>query len=340
MAWPGVEIRTRDVEHFLPNGLAFVDVLPTPDGAYSLGATFLPARDRGSDDEFRDVVLVGRKTPEVILLHHLPSTRHQLLYGDADDRWVVWVEASVQPNFEDWQIYAFDRQSRALRLVASAAQGPDGKPVPTPNVQPKVDHGQAVWSSGTVGSPLGTHVDSFIADLTTGDVRVLAQESLGAAIAWPVAIVGRHSSAAVLGTRLVAINLATGAETDLHIENATYYAVTPNAVAWIDDSFQFIQIRELQSTSVRVVVDYRSQGQTGPRLQFLSMSERLLAWGQSGGAWAYDRKRNLVVRLATVEPFSFVYLKGTALEWLEGEKAGAPGPLTDLRMLETTSFPE
>jgi hypothetical protein len=151
--------------------LAFVDVAPTPDAKYSLGATFVP-HDRG-DDEFLDVVLVDRSTHEPVVLRHLPSPRHQVLYGDADDRWVVWVEASLQPNFEDWEIHAYDRQSRTTKFVASAARGPGGKPVLTPNVQPKVDHGMVVWSAGTAAEPLGSQADSFIANLATGEKRVL-----------------------------------------------------------------------------------------------------------------------------------------------------------------------
>jgi len=336
-AWPGVKVRTLDVWHFLAGGLGFVDVVPTPDGKYSLGATFVP-HDHG-DDEFRDVVLANRATHELVLLRHLPSPRHQVLYGDADDRWVVWVEASLQPNFEDWQLYAYDRQTRAVKLVASAAHAPDDRPVPTPNVQPRVDHGMAVWSAGTAEAPLGSHADTFIANLDAGTVRVLAPESLGAVIAWPTVIVARHVASAVSGTRLVADDLATAAETDLGIEGAGYYAIDGSSLAWIDDSLRAVLLRDLATGRDRVVVDYRSLGQTAPHLQFVYLSDRLVAWGQSGGAWTYDRKLETLVRLASVEPFTYVYLNGVALEWLDGRRPGEPRTATVLRMLETTSLP-
>jgi hypothetical protein len=336
-AWPGVKVKTLDIWRFLPGGLAFVDVAPTSDGKYSLGATFLP-HDRG-DDEFRDVVLVDRETHELVMLRHLPSTRHQVVYGDADDRWVVWVEASLQPNFEDWQLYAYDRQTHAVKEIAKAARGADGRPVPTPNVQPKVDHGMVVWSAGTAEAPVGSHADSFIADLASGTVRVLVPESLGAVIEWPTVIVARHFPSAVSGTRLVAHDLGTGTETDVGIEGAAYYAVGGGSLAWIDDTLGAVSVRDLATGRDRVIVDYRSVGQAGAHLQFVSLSDRLVAWGQSGGAWAYDRKRETLVRLATVEPFTYVYLNGAALEWLDGRRPGDPRTATVLRMLDAMSLP-
>jgi hypothetical protein len=142
-----------------------------------------------------------------------------------------------------------------------------------------------------------------------------------------------------LATRLVALNLDTGVETDLGIEGASYFAATGTELAWIDASFQAISLRDLGTGRDQGIVDYRAQGQAGPHLQFLSLSERLITWGQTGGAWAYDRKLDILVRLASAEPFTYVYLKGGGLDWLDGRGPGEPRTKSVLRLLETSSLP-
>jgi len=347
-AWPGVEPRSFRPHSVIP-GLEFAYAGTTPDAAYHIGATLRGADGSGQPSRYQDVVLIDAVTQAVTVLHHLPTERHQLSFADADDRWVVWVEASSQPNFEDWTLYAYDRQSRQLSKVASAATAADGRPVPTPYVQPKVDRGRVVWSAGTADEPVGTSADSFIVDLATGQVRVLASRSIGARISWPRALVARPAADAPRSIRLFAIDLESGAETDLKVEDATYVAINGAALAWIDKSSSAVFVRDLVTGEQRPLVDYRNprDQNDAPYLQFLSISERLVTWEQrprgshgSGGARAYDRKLDVVVHLSESLVIGYVLLKGSAVGWWDGRSSNDQ-PMSDveIRFLNTKDLP-
>jgi hypothetical protein len=206
-----------------------------------------------------------------------------------------------------------------------------------------------VWSAGTAEQPLGDHVDSFIADLASGNVGVLAHEAVGANIAWPIAVVGRRPVApGGGGARLVSINLESGTETDLGIDDAAYVAVAGDTVAWIDSTLRAVLVQHLLTGARRTIVDYRSPDpRAGPRLQFLSLSDRLVTWDQrptgsftAAGPRAYDRKLDIVVDLADCLAIGTSYLKGRTLDWFDGHCTDdQPRTRTITRTLDMRDLP-
>lgn len=349
VAWPNVHPRSVATWKVLPGDLAFLELAPTPDGKYRIGFTMLPFEVTGQADERRDVVLLEDGTNAITVLHRFQSPLHQMLFADADDRWVVWSEGSLQPSFEDWTIFAYDRVNAKLARVAAAATGSDGRAVPGHTfVQPKVDRGRLVWSAATAQVPLGEHVDSFIADLAAGTTKILTHDAVSAGIAWPIAVVGHRPADATHAARFASIDLETGAETDLGIDDASYVAVSGHSVSWIDATLRAVFLANLQTGEKRTLVDYRSPDpHDGPRLQFLSLSDRLVTWDQrptgsvpAAGARAYDRKLDILVDLSDCHVTGASYLKGSTLDWFDGHCTNdQPRTATITRTVDTSGLP-
>ena len=102
--------------HFLFAGAA------TSDGDWLIGAS--------QPKEFRvevpvtwgrsDAVLVRVSDGSVREMAKLTSPMSQLLFAASDGPWVVWMEASDEPNFSDWRIRDYNLDTGATTELAHA----------------------------------------------------------------------------------------------------------------------------------------------------------------------------------------------------------------------------
>lgn len=311
-AWPTVRPLSIDLWH-LPGGLGFVPIVATRDGKYLVGSTIRPSTQEDARVAF---VLLDPISQTVTEIKRFPNPVFQATYADADERWVVWVEASQQPNFDDWSMYAYDRTNGSVKTLTRAALAPNGQPISGPMVVPRIDHGIVVWSAGTKDAPLGTHADTYSADLRTGAIRTIAQDAIGPSISWPFLVYSQRAAASDPNLQLMTLDLQAGRRWEVTgVISATYYAVNGDSLVWIDQHNAALRLRTLTGSQDEVLVDFSPLGQGGGFVQFPSISERVVAWSQKGGAWAYDRKLKVRLQLAAEEPLGYATVNGVGLDW-------------------------
>jgi hypothetical protein len=310
-AWPGVRTTAVDLWNFA-GGTAFVPVIPTRDGMYLFGAIIHPTDQQ---DSSVSAELLDPITQQLTLVKRFPSPQHQVIAADADNVWVVWSEASLQPNFEDWTLYAYNRVTRAVKAFAKAATA-GGKPVPGPLVQPHVDHDLVVWSAVTAAEPVGSHVDAFEYDLRQGTTALVAHDAIGPAISWPIVVFNQHGSGTgAPPAQLMSLDVTNGTRSEIAgVTNATYFSIVGDTVVWIDEGNKSVRMRTLNDSHDLTLVSF--EGGISPGfVQFPSLNERIVAWGQTGGAWAYDRKLRVRVRLAAADPIGTAIVNGRGMYW-------------------------
>jgi hypothetical protein len=311
-AWPRVNF--MQIPATLADGRELVPLQVTSSPEWlvaSVGRT-------GSGDPTTDaMVLYNTSTRAVEQMRATSSPKDSALYADADDRWVTWIEAS-DSEFADWHLYAYDRTAKTSRLVAKAPLLPDGKPPSTINVQPKIGAGYVAWSNGTTETPVGHHVDSWIARLDgTEPPRLLAKDAALPVISWPQIAYVQHSGAlypdGVL--QLMRSDLTTS-KTDPYpgVVSPKYWTIHGSRLAWIDKAGKVLRLRQQLDGADDVLMDVSSDITNS--LQWPTMTDQLLAWSASGGDFVFDLRHRTLVRLNSHTLFGFVYVGGDSLGWL------------------------
>jgi hypothetical protein len=336
-AWPGVQPISLDLWH-LAGGLAFVPIVATRDGKFLIGSTI---RQSAADQERQAFVLMDPASGAITQIKQFSNPAFQATYADADDQWVVWVEASEQPNFDDWSMYSYNRSSRAVKVIARALIGQNGRPISGPTVIPRIDRGTVVWPAVPTRVPLGTHADVFSADLGTGVIRTIALDAVGPAISWPVVVYSQHvSDPDPNKLQVMAFNLQTGRRWAVTgVTSATYYAVNGDVLVWIDRNNAAVRLRNLDGTQDEVLIDFSPLGQGAGFVQFPSINERLVVWSQTGGAWAYDRKLKVRLQLASDDPLGYATVNGLGLNWFSVEPNAAQEINHNLKYLLVSQLP-
>lgn len=322
VAWPQARITTIDPH--LPGGMLLGEVSATSDGRV-FGFTFKPlaVTPEGEIEPTGDVVLLDPVQGRLEPVGGFPGKNYQVLFGDADQRWVTWTEATSQPSFEDWILYVHDRQSGRTRTVA-AAPVVDGHVVPTPYVEPRTDHELLIWSAGVSRAPLGMHIDCFLAP-AAGDqpLQVLAADCFHPVISWPYVVYGQHVGPLPGGyVELTAMDLRTREHHPIGgVRNSRYYALDGTTLVYETEGNKTIHLVDILSQADQTLMDV-SDRQNG-FIQFPAITGRLVIWDEREAAWAFDRKRGRLVRLEAASGFIPVYLRGRTLVWAAYTKPGS-----------------
>lgn len=289
-AWPGV--RTRSF-----NPKTFIEIAATPDGSLALGDAI-----DGSTGIRLGPATLDRSTGKIAVLRRFSNPAFQVVSIGADDNWIVWAEGSLEPNFADWTIYSYGRRSHQIRTLATA---PPSHPN-TPLVTICISRGVVVWSAVEAPDQV-FHVYAINADATGR--RVVASDAQGPQIAWPWVAYSIKPTSAGSASVLVRRNLSTN---DVqHIAgptNASYFAYDGTSLAWISSDMRDIYLDAPLDSAPRLLY-------SGRYLQFVSLSARLVGWGEDKGALVYDRKLRTVVQLSNLYDF-YPVLSGGALDWL------------------------
>jgi len=337
VAWGAAQPQV--LRELIAPGRHFVfDDAGTPDGQWLIG---IDQPNGFPDDRSRPsyAVLYGVGTGEVRRMAELASGASQILWAGADDRWVVWSEADDQPNFYDWRIRAYDRQTRAVREVARATTV-GGRPVPGPEVDPSVSNGLALWGQAMgAGVQPGqlAHMAVRQADLASGAVSTLATSAGWPSISWPWAswLVSTGD-----GTGYVHVtNLVTGQEARvdqvpptfiLHGASAAFNDPQSLSVWLIDDLARGVDASEI------------ARGADGTdHLEWITLNDRIVAWSQTSTTEVYDRAERRLVLAPISTGRSAVYVCGPLMVWAETDP-GTPisqGWPDRLLVLDTSTLP-
>jgi hypothetical protein len=92
--------------------------------------------------------------------------------GASGGRWLVWEETVSLENLDNFTVYAWDSATGRLHTIGHSLDGPGRVPWPSPWHPPAVSGDYAAWAQGY--GP-GGEVEIRLADLATGQVRVIRQ---------------------------------------------------------------------------------------------------------------------------------------------------------------------
>lgn len=317
-AWGNVAI------HRLPTAIDSQHVFvfenaATPDGAWLLGAVE-PRNFIDNTTERSVVALYNVATRQLVRIHPLLSPQSQIISASVDDSWVVWSEADDQPNFFDWTMFAYNRRTGAVRQLAQAVTD-GGNPVPGPAPMPTVDQGRVVWGQaiGTVSQATIDNAVVRMEDLTTGQVTTLATAAGSPAYQWPWVIWGQVTGGSGGFENLK--NVQTGQETRLHVQAASL-ALSGKSLAYNDSgSLSGYLIDDFTSdpTQTKLLLAFRAD--SGRHVEFLTMSDRLVAWREDGGVEVWDRTQQAFVQLPISNGASDSWVQGHLLVWFDPEPA-------------------
>jgi hypothetical protein len=286
--------------------VSWIEVSIAPDGSVAFGEALGP---NPPHVELGPAIL-DRGTGLISIIRPFTKPNAQVLWIVGDDTWVVWVEGSLQPTFADWVLYSYNRQSRQIRVLAAAQ-----KPYPnTPLVIPSMSNGVVVWSAIEATDGI-ERVYSAKADGT--DLRVIRVNAVGPQIAWPWVVYDSAPSGSSSHETLFRQNLVTGETSAVTGPvDVSYYAYDGEALAWISGDTDGVYLQAPITAAPRQLF-------AGAHLQFVSLDQRLVGWGQIQGAMAFDRKLGVVVQLSGLGEY-YPAISAQAFDWLYQPNPATP----------------
>jgi len=302
-AWPNLKPRSVDAT-------AWVEISIVPDGSVALGEALTPNPPYSQ----LGPAIMDRSSGRITMIRRFTKPHAQVVWIAGDKTWLVWVEASLQPTFSDWVMYSFNRETAQIRTLAAA-------PTPYPNtplVIPSISNGVVVWSA--IAAPDGIE-RVYAVNADGSNLRTLLANAVGPQIVWPWVMYDTAPTSPTASGTLSRMNLESGVtEAITGPSNVSYYAYDGEALAWISGDTTGIF---LQSP----VTARPTQIFAGGNLEFVTLNQRLVGWGQNQGAFAFDRKLGLVVQLSDLGNY-YPAFGADAFDWLYQPNANAANPFS------------
>jgi hypothetical protein len=327
-AWGNIGIRKLPLA--INGGQQFIfENAVTPNGQWLVGVS-QPADFVKNTSQPSYLVLYGVATGQLVTVRQLLHQQSQVIGASADDRWVVWSEAADQPNFFDWTLFAYDRQTHVVRQIAQAVRGENG-PVHGPVPYPVVDHGRLLWGQaiGEVGSDTLQNAVVMMEDLNTGEKTTLATKAGSPNVNWPWASWDQQTTES--DGNVVLHNLASGQQVTLAAKPATV-AIAGTSIAY-DDQYSIHLIDDF--THAPINPQLITGATTGDYAEFTSLNDRLIAWISTSSSLVYDRVEHRLVELppsSGVTPGVIRRVVGRLLVWIDENSLY----VIDTRTLPTT----
>jgi hypothetical protein len=219
----------------------------------------------------------------------------------------------------------------------------NGQPVPGPAPMPIVDHGQAVWGQaiGPVGPDTFQNAVVRMEDLTTGQMTTLATKAGAPTFQWPWIIWGQVTTGSDGYENIK--NLQTGQQMQLQAKAATL-ALDGTSLAY-DDINSLYLIDDFTQTPLKPNQLMSASGSI--HFQWVTLSDRLVAWTEDAGVEVWDRTQHVFVRLPISNGRSDSWMQGRVLVWFDPEPADQQQqdirnnllPTPTLDILDTTTLP-
>ncbi len=317
-AWGAVTV--HQLPSAMGNNQVFVfENAATPDGQWLVGA-LEPRNFLTNTSQPSYLVLYNISSHQVQTLHALLTPQSQILSVSADDHWIVWSEASDQPNFFDWTLFAYNRQTGQVKQLAQAAQA-NGQAIPGPYPMPGVDQDTVLWNQviGPISSTMLENAVVKVENLATGSVTTLATKAgppLG--LSWPWAMWSQGTpgvDAAVLFQNLNTNQRITFSGT------VGFIALSGTSVAYTTSTNKSLFLLEDITRSASNATLITQVGDAN-YLQFIAMNNRLIGWtAYSMTPQVWDRAQHRLVNLPITNPESEpgTWVGGHLLVWADSE---------------------
>ena len=307
----------------------------TPDGQWLIGSS--GSQGFPSSTSAGDAVLYSVKDQTVRVMAGLGGPGTQMLSAAADERWVVWSEASDAPFFYAWRLMAFDRDSGHVREVAAAVRNASGA-VQGPYPAPSISHGQMVWGQAiapvTGTDTIGNAVVKE-ADLASDTILTRATSAGMPVISWPWLAWDVSTDA---GGYVELENSVSGQAAKLEMTPPTF-ALDGDSAAYNDPNSQHVYLVENLNNATRGKLIAQA-GSDAEHLEWITLNDRIVAWSHTTLTEVYDRKLSEIVELPMHSGRSAVYVCGPLVVWGDTDP-GRPtnGLATRLVMLDSTNLP-
>jgi hypothetical protein len=315
----------------------FVFSSGTPDGRFLIGSVLRNNFLDTSTSIPGDVVLYDIEAEKVLKLAAMQAANSQVTSSAADENWIVWMEAD-DPDAFDWHLFAADRRTLQVREVAKATTK-DGKAVPGPFTFVWVSHGSVVWGQGIDSGIIKGDVANAVIlrhDLATRTTETIASAAGSPALSWPWVAWEEFPSPG--SPRTVVANLDTGwkgsldtlpATIVLNGRSAAYSAKDLHSIWLIDDVTAPSSATQIVRTDG--VADY---------VQWPSLNERIVAWGQDDDSVVFDRAERRLVRLPVANGWSWGTTAGPNIVWHETDPSHTAADHPDwVVVADTRTFP-
>lgn len=310
----------------------------TPDARYLLGAVV----DRKSDPEiFQDIEprrwgLLEVNTRKFTEIRRLPDAHMQAFTSpeNIDQEWAVWTEASRQPNFEDWTIYAYHIPTKQIKQIAQAPVDQRGRSLDTRYTDVHMSQGYVVWTEALHADDLQAVRVIKLMNIATGKTETLTNKGMTPRISWPyVAWVEPQAedSTLVQGASravIVVLNMENSERKTLKkVDTPAYFAIDGQDIVWVrlrqhqpvqPDDIQQVVLTNINETSEQVI---QSSEVITEELSFPTLSHRFIGWRSNLKSYVYDRVLGHLVLLDTNEWQTEPKVNGYGLVWMpKGEQ--------------------
>ena len=295
-AW-GATLQQAQVKIATDNDHIFIVDTITPDAKFLVGT--VEPRKFGSENA--KVALISTSDQQITLIRDLPTPDTQLIGADADSDWIVWSEASRQPDFGDWILYAYNRSTKQIKQISKAPVDKDGNPLASPYVLPKLDHSTVVWEEATTESSKVKPIGVKSADLVTGQIKTLAPIGRTPHISWPYVgwaepVSDPSAQENYAKSVIVMLNMETGEKKTLHNPNTPlYFSFYKDTVMWITTGGSEVRLTDINETYQKTLATTTSDIE---HFQFPTISGRLVTWTSDKTEQVWDLLRNQLVTLS------------------------------------------
>ncbi|HVF98215.1 MAG TPA: hypothetical protein VND68_00115 [Chloroflexia bacterium] len=315
------------------------------DGKYLLATAFYSQVDESSPDKPGKVVMADITTGQITEIY---STKVGGIvpYGvTGDESWVVWSQAPKEPGFfSDWEMYAYNRAERSIRLIASAPKDKGGLPAIGSDGSAHVDHGRVVWSETVPdqGDTSRNIVKKLVLD--TGEITTLSENGYVPVISWPYVAwlqvaeqttpEGSTPAQQGIDLEIITLNLESGAKKTLHGPRQPIgFALRKDSVIWISTDGRQLVLTNIEETFEQIV----AVAQTAEPFSEPSIDDRFITWGGQPSAHVWDRKKNSLVTIVS-DTVARRFVGAGMLVW-DGPASDLPGAAYGIQVLDTTKLP-
>lgn len=276
----------------------------------------------------------GAEPGEVVITPPVDGPTSQVASADVSKRYVVWKETtSTQLNVVPWQMYAYDRETEEVTLLAESPKLDDGElPPATPGYTGPVLAGERVYWPQVGGTARHTRSDVYACDIAD-----CVPERVAASAAFPVSdggvvhfVSGPAFNSKRAGERMSVqrVEVDTGSVSTVYQKQLEPKAGIRGLAVRDDRVFMIIGKRASadeawiidRSTDKEVVIRSTRSGGFG----YPQLGDSFAAWAETSGTspdqlggYVYDVETGKVYAVGNTSGLYSVLARGSTLFWQE-----------------------
>jgi hypothetical protein len=312
-AWPDAQVVS--FEMFLPDNRAWLPLAISEDGMIAGSVPRQKAVPKPAE-----LILFDPNTKQYETIATLDSTS-QPVGVDINENWIVWSEV-LDNSYTNWNMHVYDRKTRKDQVVARSGKDAQGNGYHGPIWMPHLYQDEFVWSPATAQpTDKGPSIVVQKYNIKTGKTDTLVERGGNPILtenflAWNGP--DENQNAAVFWNRGGESRQVTQGK------SVSFFTTDGDSIAWsglqrqsgsqkTDRSDDYWELAVIDPTGNERLI---KKGPPEDALQFLTMSERILAWTAYKKVQVYDRKLDKIVTLSEKDAeYAQVYTNGDYLYW-------------------------